>query len=109
LAALNKEWGDVTTRIGMKAMQNPEEVGAAAVDYLYFSGYVTLAYLWARMVSVSLEKLAGDTTERAFYEAKVKTAQFYFKKILPRTRSHVETIDSGLDTLMAMDVDQFAF
>jgi alkylation response protein AidB-like acyl-CoA dehydrogenase len=109
LAALNKEWGDVTTRIGMKAMQNPEEVGAAAVDYMYYSGYVTLAYLWARMASVSLEKLAGDTTERAFYEAKVKTAQFYFKKILPRTQSHVATIDTGLESLMAMDVDQFAF
>ncbi len=32
-------------QIGMRAMQNPEEVGAAAVDYMYFSGYVTLAYL----------------------------------------------------------------
>lgn len=109
LAALNKEWGDLTMRIGMKAMQSPEEVGAAAVDYLYFSGYVTLAYLWARMVSVSLEALAAGTTEQAFYEAKIKTAQFYFAKILPRTRGHVGSIDAGLETVMAMDVDQFAF
>ena len=49
IAAANKEWGDITMQIGMRAMQNPDEVGAAAVDYMYFSGYVTLAYLWARM------------------------------------------------------------
>jgi hypothetical protein len=109
LAALNKEWGDLTMRIGMKAMQNPDEVGAAAVDYMYFSGYVTLAYLWARMAKVAQDALAGDTTETAFYDAKIKTAQFYFKKLLPRTRSHVDTIDNGLETLMAMTADQFAF
>ena len=40
-------------QIGMRAMQNPDEVGAAAVDYMYFSGYVTLAYLWARMALVA--------------------------------------------------------
>lgn len=109
LADLNKEWGDLTMRIGMKAMANPNEAGAAAVDYMYFSGYATLAYLWARMALVAQEKLAGDTTERAFYEAKVKTARFYFAKLLPRTRTHVARIDAGMNTLMEMDVEQFAF
>ncbi|MCC2637443.1 MAG: mmgC 6 [Moraxellaceae bacterium] len=109
LVALNKEWGDLTMRIGMKAMQNPDEAGAAAVDYMYFSGYVTLAYLWAWMAKVAQDKLAAGTTEEAFYQAKVQTAQFYFKKILPRTRAHVDAIDGGLDTLMAIDADHFAF
>jgi hypothetical protein len=90
-------------------MQNPDEVGAAAVDYLYFSGYVTLAYLWARMAKVAQDALTGDTTETAFYDTKIKTAQFYFKKVLPRTRSHVDTIDTGLDTLMAVAAENFAF
>lgn len=107
LAKLNKEWGDLTMRIGMKAMQNPDEAGAAAVDYMYFSGYVTLAYLWARMALVAKEALAGDTTERAFYNAKVKTAQFYFAKLLPRTQTYVARIDAGLDTLMSMTVEEF--
>jgi hypothetical protein len=109
LAALNKEWGDLTMKIGMKAMQNPDEVGAAAVDYLYFSGYVTLAYLWASMAKLAQDKLAAGTSEEAFYKAKVQTAQFYFKKILPRTKGHVDAIDGGLDVLMQMDVDAFAF
>jgi hypothetical protein len=106
---LNKEWGDLTMRIGMKAMQNPDEAGAAAVDYMYFSGYVTLGYLWAWMAKVAQDKIAAGTTEEAFYKAKIQTAQFYFKKILPRTRSHVEVIDGGLEALMALDAEHFAF
>ncbi|MEL0029118.1 MAG: acyl-CoA dehydrogenase C-terminal domain-containing protein, partial [Perlucidibaca sp.] len=109
LAALNKEWGDLTMKIGMKAMQNPNEVGAAAVDYLMYSGYVTLAYLWALMAKTAQDKIAAGEGDKAFYEAKIKTAQFYFKKILPRTKAHVEAIDGGLDVLMQMDVESFAF
>lgn len=109
LAALNKEWGDLTMQIGMRAMQNPDEVGAAAVDYLYFAGYITLAYLWARMALVAQEKLAEGTTDVDFYNAKVTTARFYFKKILPRVRSHVDVIAGGLDPLMSLDAEHFAF
>jgi alkylation response protein AidB-like acyl-CoA dehydrogenase len=109
LVARNKQWADVTTRIGLKAMQNPEEVGAAAVDYMYFSGYVTLAFLWAWMAKVAQDKIAAGTTEEAFYKAKIQTAQFYFSKILPRTKSHVEIIDGGLEVLEQMSVDSFAF
>lgn len=107
LAALNKEWGELTMQIGMKAMQNPDEVGAAAVDYLYYSGYVTLAYFWASMALKAQQKLAEGSTETAFYNAKVTTARFYFSKILPRTKSHVATIASGVSPLMALAADDF--
>ena len=109
LAKLNAEWAELTAQIGKQAAQNPDAVGAAAVDYMYFSGYVTLAYLWARMVAVSKQALANGTTETDFYDAKVKTAQFYFSKLLPRTRTYVARIDSGAEPYMSMNVDQFAF
>jgi alkylation response protein AidB-like acyl-CoA dehydrogenase len=108
LNELNKLWGDLTMKIGMKAMQNPDEAGAAAVDYMYFSGYVTLGYLWAWMAKTAQEKIAAGSTD-PFYKAKVQTAQFYFKKILPRAKSHVEIIDSGLETLAQIDAEHFAF
>ncbi|RZU38099.1 hypothetical protein EV700_2676 [Fluviicoccus keumensis] len=108
LAALNKEWGDITMRIGMKAMSNPDEAGAAAVDYMMYSGYVTMAYLWAWMAKVAQDKLAAGEGDAAFYKAKVQTAQFYFKKILPRTKAHVEIIDAGLESLN-MAPEAFAF
>jgi hypothetical protein len=109
LARLNKEWGDLTARIGMQATENPDAVGAAAVDYMYYSGYITLAYLWARMALVAQQALQGDTTETKFYQAKIKTAQFYFAKLLPRTLTYVKRIDTGLEPYMTMEVDEFQF
>ncbi|MBI1906060.1 MAG: acyl-CoA dehydrogenase C-terminal domain-containing protein [Rhodocyclales bacterium] len=107
LAKLNREWGELTMKIGMAAMKNPEEVGAASVDYLMYSGYVCLAYFWADMARVAAEKLAAGTTETAFYTAKLRTARFYFQRILPRTRAHVEAMLSGADNLMAMSEEEF--
>ena len=109
LAELNKEWGDLTLKIGMKAMKNRDEVGAASVDYLMYSGYVTLAYFWAKMANTALEKLATGTDEEDFYKAKIITARFYFERMLPRTRSLVPTMTSGADNLMDLDAEMFSF
>ena len=109
LQAANKEWGDVTLQIGMKAMQNREEVGGAAVDYLMYSGYVMLAYYWLRMAQTAQAALATDTDERDFYLAKISTAQFYFARILPRTLSHKAMMLAGVDSIMALDESHFAF
>ncbi|MBC2649986.1 acyl-CoA dehydrogenase C-terminal domain-containing protein, partial [Citrobacter braakii] len=95
LAAINKEWGELTMKIGMAAMKDREEVAAASVDYLMYSGYACLAYFWADIARLAAEKLAAGTSEEAFYTAKLQTARFYFQRILPRTRSHVAAILSG--------------
>ena len=108
LAAINKEWGDLTMKVGMTAMKNREEVGAAAVDYLMYSGYAVFAYLWARMAKVALDKMAEGTSEEMFYNAKVQSARFYFKRLLPRTRTHAETMLAGADSLLDMPEEAFA-
>lgn len=108
LSEMNKEWGDLTLKIGMKAMKNRDEVGAASVDYLMYSGYVTMAYLWLRMAKVAQEKLDSGADEADFYKAKMITTRFYFERILPRTRGLVETMLSGADNLMAMDEALFS-
>ncbi len=105
LAAVNKEWGELTMKLGEKAMQNADEVGGASVDYLMYAGYVTLAYMWARMAELAVDGDAGDS----FLQAKLKTARFYYHRILPRTESHKLTMLSGVDNLMDLDEDQFAF
>lgn len=107
LAELNKEWGELTLKVGMKAMKDREEVGAASVDYCMYSGYITLAYFWARMAQVAQQKLAEGTDEEAFYKAKLQTATFYFERILPRTKAHAEMMLAGAQSLMAMDEEQF--
>ena len=109
LSELIKEWGDLTTKVGMSAMKNRDEVGSASVDYLMYSGYVTLAYLWAIMAKEAQDKLAAGTSEEDFYKAKIATARFYFTRILPRTLSHAATMVAGADTLMDLDAEHFAF
>ncbi len=109
LKKLNDEWGGMTMKIGMKAMKNRDEVGAASVDYLMYSGYVALAYFWARMAQTAQTKLKEGTNEEAFYNSKVATAKFYYQRILPRTASLAETMLSGSDNLMALDEESFIF
>ncbi|OZB17450.1 MAG: acyl-CoA dehydrogenase, partial [Marinobacter sp. 34-60-7] len=108
LAAINKEWGDLTMKIGMNAMKNREEVGAAAVDYLMYSGYAVFAYLWARMAKVALDKMVEGTSEEMFYNAKVQTARFYFKRLLPRSKAHADAMLAGADSLLEMPEEAFA-
>ena len=98
LAIATKEWSDLTVSLAQRAQANPEELGAAATDYLYYSGYVTLAYLWARSVAAA----EAGTQSAAFKQAKRDTAAFYFARILPRTLMHKAAIEAGVDTLPAI-------
>ncbi len=100
LAELGDKVTKLTTEIGMKAFRNPDEVGAAAVDYLRVVGHLTFAYFWARMAKVALAKQgSGDP----FYKAKLATARFYFAKLLPETAALIRTARAGLPALMEMD------
>lgn len=103
LATITKEWADLTQAIGKRAVTNADEVGAAAVDYLFYSGYVALAYFWARSVAAP----DGSSHSKDFKQAKRLTARFYFSRILPRTRAHAAAIESGADSLFAMRNELF--
>lgn len=109
LAQANTLWGDITMKIGEKAMENPDEIGAASVDYTMFSGYVVLGYMWLRMAEVASQKLAQGGGDPAFYQAKLATARFYFSRILPRTQAHAAATLAGADSVMALNEDAFAF
>jgi alkylation response protein AidB-like acyl-CoA dehydrogenase len=108
LKAYKDEWLALSMKIGESAMKNPDEAGAAAVDYMMYSGYVCLAYFWARMAVLARHKIAEADGDVAFYEAKVMTARFYFDRLLPRTLSHKNMILSGAGNLMQMPVEMFA-
>lgn len=109
LGELKQQWLSLTKTISEKAKHNPEEIGAASVDYLYFSSYVVFAYLWARIAQVAHEKLALGTQEEAFYKAKLSTAKFFYQKLLHRTQSHAAAIESGAESVMELDQEAFAF
>ena len=90
-------------RIGQRASAHADEIGAAAYDYLMYSGYVALAYWWARSVAAA----ATSSQPEAFKTAKQETARFYFARILPRTLAHRAAIEGGAATLMALDAAAF--
>jgi alkylation response protein AidB-like acyl-CoA dehydrogenase len=94
----------LTMEIGMKAFQNPDEVGAAAVPYLRVVGHLVFSYFFAQMAKIALEKQdSGDS----FYKAKLATARFYFARLQPETAMLIRQARSGSANLMAMDVDLF--
>lgn len=100
LADLGQKVQAFTMEIGMKGMQNPDEVGAAAFDYLRVVGHMVYAYFFARMAKIALEKQSsGDK----FYIAKLATARFYFAKLLPEVETLMVTAKAGLKPLVEMD------
>ena len=93
-----------TMEIGMKAMQNQDEAGAASVDYLRVIGHLVLGYFWAQMAKVALEKAdSGDD----FYKAKLAVARFYFAKLMPETAGRIRSARAGAATLMDLEAELF--
>jgi alkylation response protein AidB-like acyl-CoA dehydrogenase len=110
LANLADQMTKFTTELGFKGFQNPDEVGAAAVDYLRVAGHLVFGYFWARMASVALREIekqksaadgAGNTDK--FYVAKLQTARFYFAKLLPETATLMRCARAGAKSLMETD------
>ncbi|HEY8101465.1 MAG TPA: acyl-CoA dehydrogenase C-terminal domain-containing protein [Burkholderiaceae bacterium] len=104
LADLGDKVTKLTMEIGMKAFQNPDEVGAAAMPYLRVVGHLVFAYFFARMAKIALDKQdSGDN----FYKAKLATARFYFARLLPETAMLIRQARSGSVNLMALDAELF--
>ncbi|WBY03327.1 acyl-CoA dehydrogenase C-terminal domain-containing protein [Ramlibacter tataouinensis] len=102
IALLGEQMTKFTTEIGFKGFQNPDEVGAAAVDYLRVAGHLVFGYLWARMAQVALREIAAGNTD-PFYKAKLQTARFYFARLFPETATLMRTARSGAKVLLDTD------
>ncbi len=109
LTGLLKEWSEMTERLAARIARDPDELGAAAVDYLNFTGYLCYAWCWAKMAAVASTALQRGTTERAFYEAKLTTARFFYQRLLPRAEAHLDATGGGAADVMKLTPDQFAF
>ena len=103
LGDIGDKVGKLTMEIGMKAMQNQDEVGAASVPYQRVVGHMVFAYFWARMAKIALEKQDQDD----FYKAKLATARFYFAKLLPETAGYIRQARAGVASLNEMQDDWF--
>ncbi|QYK00024.1 acyl-CoA dehydrogenase C-terminal domain-containing protein [Shewanella psychrotolerans] len=83
-----------TLFITTNAAKNPDIIGAASMAYMQIFGITSLAWMWARMAVVALEALENGCADRAFYENKLATAQFYMQYWAVQTRSLRKQIES---------------
>jgi len=104
------QWNYLTLRILLTAAKDRDVVSSAAFDFLMFSGYVSLAYYWARMAAVAYEKLdKGGNEVPEFYKAKIQVAEFYYDRLLPRAKAHAESALAPTRTVLQLDSEAFAF
>ncbi len=103
LAAAVQNLDELTAWVLDRAKGNPNEIGAASVEYLQVFGYTAYAYMWALMARAALGKEAQDE----FYASKLGTARFYFARLLPRIHSLSASVKAGSDSLYLLGAEQF--
>ena len=107
LTKLALKWRFLGYRLAMQGKKNPDAVGAGSVDFLMFSGYAFMAFMWAKMSTVARAQIKAGEGDRKFLEEKLHTAAFFFERMLPQADVHAKTIGANLDSVMAMPVDYF--
>ncbi|MGA4323324.1 acyl-CoA dehydrogenase C-terminal domain-containing protein [Ectopseudomonas hydrolytica] len=103
LAAAVQNLDELTAWVLDRAKGNPNEIGAASVEYLHVFGYTAYAYMWALMARAALGKEGQDE----FYTSKLGTARFYFARLLPRIHSLSASVKAGSESLYLLDAAQF--
>jgi len=96
-----------TATIAQKGLKDPLEAGAASSDYLRMFALTALAFCWARMAKVALEKRESDATRAEFYESKLQTARFYMTRMLPEYESRFRMVMAGKGPLMELQAGNF--
>ena len=86
-----------TSWIKEKIQNSKDDASAACNDYLKALGFVAIAHAWINVLEVSFKDYEQN---KDFYEDKIQTANFYFKRVLPRAESHFKTATSGSDYIM---------
>ena len=92
-----------TTWLMQNGMSDFNNAAAASTDYLHLFGLTALAYMWAKMAKVSLEKSGNDP----FYEDKILTGRYFVSRLLPDTAAHLAKLKTGATPLMALAADRF--
>ena len=86
-----------TVWIKDKLKDSKDDASAACNDYLKALGFVSIAHSWIKVLEICYEDYDNN---KKFYEDKIQTAKFYFKRVLPRAENHFKTAISGSDYIM---------
>lgn len=107
LVKLALKWRYLGYKLAMQGKRNPDAVGAGSTDFLMYSGYAYMAFMWAKMSSVAQAQLDAGEGDSKFLQEKLQTAEFFFERMLPQAQVHAKTIGANLGSVMAMSEDYF--
>ncbi|MEP2471715.1 MAG: acyl-CoA dehydrogenase C-terminal domain-containing protein, partial [Paracoccaceae bacterium] len=96
---------------GMYFMQNgmkdPNNALSGSNDFMHMFGHVCLALMWAKMAHAAQSTLDAGTSDNEFFETKIATGRYYMARQLPATALHLTRIETGAETVMALDAANF--
>ncbi len=90
-----------------EGMKNPNNALSGSYDFMHMFGHVCLGLMWAQMAKAAQDALDGGTSDKEFYETKINTGRYYMARRLPATGMHLARIQTGADTVMALEAANF--
>ena len=110
VTALQQAFGALQLATGLiaeRGLKDREEGSAAATDYLRLMGLVAMGFCFAKAAKIAVAKVAEGGEDSAFYATKLKTATFYFERVLPQATACFLAIKAGKASMMAFDEGEF--
>jgi hypothetical protein len=106
LAGAKAQLQDGTFWLMQNGLSNPDNAGAASMDYMHLFGLTGLAYMWALMAKAAQGKVAAGDAD-PFYANKLITGRYFVERILPGAAGHLARLKTGSATLMALPAEAF--
>ena len=106
-----KEASKQLQQAAMYFMQNgikaPNNALAGSYDFMHMMGHVCLGLMWTRMAAAACAALDAGAADTDFYETKIATGRYYMARQLPACTAHLARIETGAETIMALEAAQF--
>ena len=96
-----------TAMVAQRGLKNPDEAGAASVDYMRQFALVAMGYMWCLMAKAALEKIESGEGDQEFYKSKIVTGKFFMTRVLPETDARFKMVMAGAEPLMELQEAAF--
>jgi hypothetical protein len=90
-------------------VRNVYKVGLNTTRLLMAVGDVVVAWLLMRQAEVALNALSGDVSDadKAFYEGKIATAQFFVRQVMPKLAAERAIAEATDNAIMDLPIESF--
>ena len=88
----------LTEELIEQALKDANVINSSCVDYLNALAYTAYAWMWALMAQV-----AEPNKKDEFYRAKLISARYFYKRLLPEFDAFVSAANSGTDEVYKIE------